>query len=166
MQYPHEDVSRTGANTRGRKTHFKPEEKSLGAVEGHVYKFSDTDEALKATKGFMTVLKAERTANLYKVIGNAVIGDASMATEKEDTTRLWHMHLEHMSEIGVRALHSKGVLSGIKHCKLNLYKFYIMGRQLRVAFTISVHKIKDLLDLVRTDVWRLLPITSIGGACY
>ena len=59
----------------------------MGALEGHGYKFSDMDEALKATKGSTTVLKVERTPNLYKVIGNVVIGDASVAIEN-DTARV------------------------------------------------------------------------------
>ena len=54
------------------------------------------------------VLKAERTTNLYKVIESVMIGDASVATEKEDTTRLWQMRLGHMSERDLRALKSKG----------------------------------------------------------
>jgi len=47
--------------------------------------------------------------NFYKVIGSVVIGNDSVATEK-DTIRLWHMRLGHMSERGLRALHSKRVL--------------------------------------------------------
>jgi len=95
-----------------------------------------------------------------------VIGDASVATEKDDTTRLWHMRLGHMSEQGLRDLHNKGVLPGIRHYKLNLCKFCIIGRQSRVAFTTSVHKTKGLLDLVHTDVWGLSSVASIKGACY
>jgi len=33
----------------------------------------------------MTVLKAKHTANLFKVIESVVIGDASIATEKDTT---------------------------------------------------------------------------------
>ena len=71
---------------------------SLGALETHGYKFSSADEAIKVTKGFMTILKGERIANLYKLTVSIIIGDASAATEKEDTTRLWHIYLGHMSE--------------------------------------------------------------------
>ena len=98
----------------------------LEALEAQGCKFSDTDEALKVTKSSITVLKVERTMNLYKVIESMVISDASIATEK-DITRLWHMRLGHMSERSVRALHCKGVLPSIKHCELNLCKFCIMG---------------------------------------
>ena len=71
------------------------------------------------------------------------------------------MRLEHMSERGLWPLHSKGVLPCIKHCKLNLHKFFIMGRQPKVAFTISVHKTKGLLDFRHTDVWGPPLVASI-----
>ena len=45
----------------------------------------------------MMVLKAERTANLYKVIRSLVIGDVSVA--EEDTTRLWRMLLNRAREV-------------------------------------------------------------------
>ena len=123
----------------------------LGALETQRYKFTCMDGALKVTKGFMTVLKAEYRVNLYKVIRSVTIDDAFVSTKK-DTTRLWHMRLGHMSERGLRALHNKGVLPDIKHYKLNLCKFCIMRRQSRLTFTISVHKTKGLLDLVHTDM--------------
>ena len=69
---------------------------SLGALEAQGYKFSGTDRVLKVTKGSMTVLKGEYMMNLYRVIRRVVIGDAFVTTEKEDTSRLWHMHLGHM----------------------------------------------------------------------
>ena len=60
---------------------------SLRALEDRGYKFSGANGAIKITKGSMTILKGERT-NLYKLTGSIIIGDASAATEKEDTTRL------------------------------------------------------------------------------
>ena len=71
-----------------------------------------------------------------------------------------------MSERGFQALHNKRVLPGIKHCKLNLRKFCIMSRHSRVSFTTSVHKTKDLLDLVYTDVWGPSWVASVRGECY
>ena len=48
----------------------------------------------------------------------------------------------------------------------NLCKFCIMGRHRRVAFSISQHKTKDLLDLIHTDVWRSSPVASNRGTKY
>jgi len=71
---------------------------SLEALESQGCKFSGADGCVKVIKSFMTILKRERTANLYKMIGSIIVGDVLAATEKEDITRLWHMRLEHMSK--------------------------------------------------------------------
>ena len=112
----------------------------------------------------MTIFKGEQTANLYKMIESIIISNASGATEKEDNTRLWHMCLGYMSERGFQVLHNKDALSGIKYFKLDFYKFCIMGRQRRVAFSTSQHKTKCLLDLIHTNVWGSSPVASVGNA--
>ena len=139
---------------------------SLGALEAQGFRFSGGDGILKVSKGSMTVLKGERVANLYRMKGSIIAGDASVSTEKEDTTRLWHMRLGHISERGLQLLHKKGALSGIKSCKLDLCEFCILGRQRRVSFSTSEHRSKGLLDLIHTDVWGPSPVASIGGARY
>ena len=70
----------------------------LGTLETHGYKFSGADGAIKVTKGSMMILKGERTANFYKMIGSVIVFYASTTTEKEDTIILWHIRLGHMSE--------------------------------------------------------------------
>ena len=71
---------------------------SLGALEARGYKFSGADGAIKVTRVSMTILKRERITNLYKLTGSIIIGDASAVTEKENTIRIWHMRLGHMSK--------------------------------------------------------------------
>ena len=61
---------------------------SLRALKARGYKFSSADGRIKVTKGSMTILKRERTTNLYKLIGSIIVSDASAATEKENTTKL------------------------------------------------------------------------------
>ena len=82
---------------------------SLGGLKAQGCKFSGVDGGIKVTKGSMMILKGERTTNLYKMTGSVVVGDASTTTKKEDTIRLWHMHLGHMSEHGFKP-YTKGVL--------------------------------------------------------
>jgi len=72
---------------------------SLGALEARGYKFSGADGGIKVTKGSMTILKGEQTTNLYKLTRSIIVGN-SVATEKEYTTRLWHIRFGHMSERG------------------------------------------------------------------
>ena len=83
------------------------------------------------------ILKGEQTTNLYKLTGNIIVREASAVIEKEDTTRLWHMCLGHMSKLGLLVLHKRSALPSIKYCKFDLCKFYIMGRQRRVDFSTS-----------------------------
>ena len=71
---------------------------SLGALEARGYKFFAADEAIKVTKGSMMILKGERIAKLYKLTRIIIISDASATTKKKDTTRIWHMRFEHISE--------------------------------------------------------------------
>jgi len=52
------------------------------------YKLSGVDGGIKITRGSMTILKEERTTNLYKLIESIIVGDVAAATEKEDTTKL------------------------------------------------------------------------------
>jgi len=44
------------------------------------------------------------------MIGRVIVGDASAATEKADTIRLWYMRLGYVSERGIQALYNKRVL--------------------------------------------------------
>jgi len=100
--------ARTLMNAR----HVPDLKKNLGALKARGYKFSGADGGIKVTKGSMTILKRERTTNLYKMTRSIIVGDASPVTE-EDITRLWHTRLGHMSERGLQVLHKKGALPGI-----------------------------------------------------
>ena len=71
---------------------------SLGALKARGYKFFGADGGIKVTKSSMMILRGEWITNLYKLIGSIIIDDASVAIEKENTTRFWHMRLGHMSE--------------------------------------------------------------------
>ena len=84
---------------------------SLGALEAQGCKFIGEGGGVTVTRGSITVLKGERVRNLYSLIGSVIVGEVSSASaEKEDTTRLWHMRLGHMSEKGLQVLHGKGML--------------------------------------------------------
>jgi len=140
---------------------------SLRALEVQGCKFIGEGGGVTVTRGSVMILKGERVRNLYSMIGSVIVGDASAAAaEKGDTTRLWHMCLGHMSEKGLQVLHGKGVLPGIKSCKLDFCEFCIMGRQRRASFSTSKSKTMGLLDLIHTDVWRPSLVLSVGGARY
>uniref|UniRef100_A0A2N9EUJ4 CCHC-type domain-containing protein n=1 Tax=Fagus sylvatica TaxID=28930 RepID=A0A2N9EUJ4_FAGSY len=72
----------------------------------------------------------------------------------------------HMSERGMRELHKRNLLTGIKSCKLDFCKYCIMGKQCRVRFKTATHKTKGILDYVHSDIWGPVRTPSKGGAQY
>ena len=104
------------------------------------------------------IMKAIRQGNLYMLTGETVQSGASHATVEADTdaTKLWHMRLGHMSEKCLNVLHKRGVLEGVKQCKLDLCKFYIIGKHNRVSF--------KKLYYIHSNVWGLALINSEGDS--
>jgi hypothetical protein len=48
---------------------------------------------------------------------------------KSNCTVLWHMRLGHMGEQGMLKLHKRNLLKGVKTCKLEFCKFWILRKQ-------------------------------------
>uniref|UniRef100_A0A2N9EMG6 CCHC-type domain-containing protein n=1 Tax=Fagus sylvatica TaxID=28930 RepID=A0A2N9EMG6_FAGSY len=107
------------------------------------------------------------SSNVYKLLGNTILGGvAAVAESEDDDTLLWHMRLGHISERGMRELHKRNLLTGIKSCKLDFCKYCIMGKQCRVRFKTATHKTKGILDYVHSDIWGPVRTPSKGGAQY
>ncbi|KAK2985408.1 hypothetical protein RJ640_002988 [Escallonia rubra] len=72
---------------------------------GDLYLVSSIEQqeggVMKVSKGAMVTMKGQKTKNLYKLIGNTVIGGASVSTHagsSNDNSELWHKRLGHLSE--------------------------------------------------------------------
>ena len=103
----HDGQERTLSNVR-HVPGLKKNLPSLGALEAQGCRFVGEGGGVTVTKGSITVLKGDRVRNLYSMVGSIIVGDVSAAAaEKEDTTRLWHMRLGHMSERGLQVLHGR-----------------------------------------------------------
>ena len=116
---------------------------SLGTLDSTGCSISISGGVVKVKKGAMVVMKEEKKGNLYRLIGESVIGGVAVTSSEDhdaDDTELWHMRLAHMSEKGMLELHKRGVLKGIKSCKLNFCKFCLFGKQKRLSFRTSSHK--------------------------
>ena len=75
----HEHASRSG---------FKEESSLVGIIRSSKVQVLRCNRGIKVTKGSITILKEERIANLYKLKEIIIVDYASVATEKEDNTRL------------------------------------------------------------------------------
>jgi hypothetical protein len=98
---------------------------------------------MKVVKGAMVVMKGEKNSkNIYKLLGNTVVGGAASVESEFDNTVLWHMRLGHR----------RNLLKGVKTCKLEFCKFCVLGKQSRVQFKSAAHKTDGVLDYIHSDV--------------
>jgi hypothetical protein len=141
---------------------------SLGTLDSKGYSYKSENGIMKVSKGAMIVMTGQKiSSNIYKLLGNTILGGvAAVAESEDDDTLLWHMRLGHMSERGMRELHKRNLLTGIKSCKLDFCKYCIMGKQCRVRFKTATHKTKGILDYVHSDIWGPVRTPSKGGAQY
>lgn len=141
---------------------------SLGLLHRNGFKYkSDDDEVLKVFKGSMMVMKGQMTAgSVYRLIGNVVVGGAAAAVSESECTTLWHMRMGHIGEHGLKELLRRGLLDGLKDCKMEFCKFCVMGKQSKVSFKTGQHTTKGLIDYVHSDVWGPTRVQSMGGSRY
>jgi hypothetical protein len=127
---------------------------SLGTLDSKGYSYKSENGIMKVSKGAMIVMIGQKiSSNVYKLLGNTILGGVAAVVESEDDdTLLWHMRLGHISERGMRELHKRNLLTGIKSCKLDFCKYCIMGKQCRVRFKTATHKTKGILDYVHLDI--------------
>jgi hypothetical protein len=126
---------------------------SLDTLDSNGYGYKSEGGIMKMTKGAMVVMKGQKSSkNIYKLLGSTVVNGIAAVEFDLDCTILWHMRLGHMSELGMLELHKRNMLKGVKTCKLDFYKFYVLEKQNRVQFKTAAHKIDGILDYVHSDV--------------
>ena len=104
----------------------------------------------KVTKGAMVVARGKKTETLYvnsSCISIIAVADNCMSSD------LWHYRLGHMSEKGMKILHSVGKLHGLKEVDHSLCEGCVFGKQKRVSFSKAGREPKTKkLELVYTNV--------------
>ncbi|KAL0328157.1 UNVERIFIED_CONTAM: Retrovirus-related Pol polyprotein from transposon TNT 1-94 [Sesamum calycinum] len=142
---------------------------SLGTLykNGFIPKADEDRETIRIVKGALTGMKGKiTTGNIYKLLGNTVVGGVHSIDSCDDNTKLWHTRLGHLSERGMTKLHKRNLLHGVKSCKLNFCKFCVVGKQTKVSFTTAKHKTEEILDYMHYDMWGPTKEQSLGGSLY
>ncbi|KAE8708629.1 Cyclic nucleotide-gated ion channel 1 [Hibiscus syriacus] len=142
---------------------------SLGTLHknGFIPKADEDRETIRIVKGALTVMKGKVTAgNIYRLLGSTVAGGVHSVESCDDTTKLWHMRLAHLSERGMAELHKRNLLHGVKSCKLDFCKYCVLGKQTKVRFKTAKHTTQGILDYVHSDVWGPSTTSSLGGSRY
>ena len=129
---------------------------SLSPLELKGYRYSAEGGVMNVSIGSLVVMKGDlKSTNLYLLRGTTIICNAatiSKSLSNSDATKLWHMHLGHMSELGLAELTERGLLDG-NISKLQFCEHCVFGKHKRVKFNTSTHTTKGFLDYVHSDLW-------------
>ena len=113
-----------------------------------------TDKTWKVTKGALVIAKGEKVGTLY--LCNGISHFFNTLTSTGEDTILWHHRFGHMSEKGMKILHLRNLLPGLKHVDLKICENCVYGKQKRAKFLrVGKEKKSKKLELVHTDVWGL-----------
>ncbi|WVZ00646.1 hypothetical protein V8G54_026715 [Vigna mungo] len=136
---------------------------SVGQLANDGYTIVFHGDNWKISKGAMTIARGRKSGTLYKTEGACHL----IAVAMNESPNLWHRRLGHMSEKGMRMMHSKGKLPSLRSIEFDMCEDCILGKQKRVSFQRSgrIPK-KESLELVHSDVWGPTTVSSIGGKRY
>ncbi|KAK3031953.1 hypothetical protein RJ639_037114 [Escallonia herrerae] len=135
---------------------------SVSGLDREGYFVAFGEKQWKVTKGSMVVARGERVGTLYTLSGTHNHSISLAFTENQRTT-LWHHRLGHLSESGMKILHSKNALPGMKNIQLDFCEGCVYGKQKRVSFPRDGKEKKiERLELVHTDVCGPTTVKSLG----
>nr|GFB25864.1 Gag_pre-integrs domain-containing protein [Tanacetum cinerariifolium] len=135
---------------------------SLSTLEANKCKYSGEGGVMKIFKGALVLMNAIQSGGFYVLQGTVVYDTARVATSKAslDDSKLWHYHLGHMGEIGIKNLAKKGLIK--VSCNMEFCERCVFGKQKRVSFSSCIHRTRDALDYIHSDLWRPSHVTSRG----
>jgi hypothetical protein len=164
----HDGMTHTLTNVRHVPTMFR-NHISLSTLDNLGYKYFASGGVLKVSKGSLVVMKS---ANLYILSGDTIIGTVvissvvAVTSENCSDSKLWHMHLGHMSQFGLAELSKRGLLKGYNNNELEFCEHCVFGKHKRVKFNTSIHTTEGILDYVHADLWGPSQKRSLGGCRY
>ena len=116
--------------------------------EGHSMVFCNGE--WKVTKGTMVVAQRKKTRTLSV---NSNCRSTTTMTKNTVSLNLWHYRLGHMSEKGMKMLHSNGKLHGLKEVDHSFCESCAFGKQKRVNFSKVGRELRTKkLELIHIDI--------------
>lgn len=81
---------------------------------------------------------------------------------------LWHQRLGHIGEKGLRILHGIGMVEGMRNSSLDFdfCENCVYGKQNRVSFPSGGKRVKQILELVHSDMFGRIKVPSLGKSVY
>eukprot|EP00253_Pinus_taeda_P020988 PITA_20988 len=131
-------------------------------------------DTCKMVRGALVLMRGVRIGTLYNLQGSTVIdGCNSSVVPKSgaenlvvygEKTVLWHQRLGHIGEKGLRILHGKGMIEGMSNSSLDFdfCENCVYGKKIRVSFPFGGKKAKQMLELVHSDVFGPVKVSSLA----
>jgi hypothetical protein len=108
---------------------------SLSTLDNMGYKYCASGGVLKVSKGSLVVMKGVmKSANFYFLSGITIIGTAAISSTVSITSdncsdsKLWHMRLGHMSQLGLAELSKRGLLKGYNSSEMEFCEHCVFGK--------------------------------------
>ncbi|WVZ13024.1 hypothetical protein V8G54_017554 [Vigna mungo] len=139
---------------------------SINAFDLGGYTTKVEDGVMRVCSGDSVVAKGRRRNGLYILEGSTVIGHVSVASGTENTARLWHLRMGHISEKGLEELEKQGLLLGDKLQKLDFCDHCVLGKSHRIPFGKGKHSTERPFEYVHADLWGPARTLTHGGGAY
>ncbi|WVZ14807.1 hypothetical protein V8G54_012373 [Vigna mungo] len=139
---------------------------SISAFDLGGYTTKVEDGVMRVCYGDSVVAKGRRRNDLYILEGSTVIGHVSVASGTENTARLWHLRMGHISEKGLEELEKQGLLLGDKLQKLDFCDHCVLGKSHRIPFGKGKHSTERPFEYVHADLWGPARTLTHGGVAY
>ncbi|CAA6656582.1 unnamed protein product [Spirodela intermedia] len=137
-------------------------------LKANGYSYHAENENLQVKQGALVIMKGNKLwSNIYHLVRSTVAGGADTATPNHsmlDTNLLWHLHLGHMSEVGMKKIHKHGLFKVVQLYKLDFCTLCIMSKRCNVKFKNSTNESSSILDYIYLDVWGPVDIMLKGGS--
>ena len=129
----------------------------------------------------MVLLKGVQFGNLYNMQGitisdecnSSIIPDIGVEEKRTPTisgekSMLWHQRLGHVREKGFRLLHGKGMVEYMSNYSMDFdfCEHCVYGKHNWVRFPFGATWEEEILELVHSDVFGPMSITSMGKYVY
>ncbi|WVZ02271.1 hypothetical protein V8G54_023077 [Vigna mungo] len=139
---------------------------SISAFDLGGYTTKVEDGVMRVCSGDSVVAKGRRRNGLYILEGSTVIGHVSVASGTENTARLWHLRMGHISEKGLEELEKQDLLLGDKLQKLDFCDHCVLGKSHKIPFGKGKHSTERPFEYVHADLWGPARTLTHGGGAY
>ncbi|WVY90035.1 hypothetical protein V8G54_035549 [Vigna mungo] len=139
---------------------------SISAFDLGGYTTKVEDGVMRVCSEDSVVAKGRRRNGLYILEGSTVIGHVSVASGTENTARLWHLRMGHISEKGLEELEKQDLLLGDKLQKLDFCDHCVLGKSHRIPFGKGKHSTERPFEYVHADLWGPARTLTHGGGAY